>query len=706
MSNIRPKRFVSLHAHSNLSVGDAIGLPQEHMDYAIKNGMDGLVLTDHGTMSGISHQQLHSKKLEGRGIKFKAIPGVEAYFLDSLSDWRNLVKVQKANQQLQKTMANIGNEFADTEADMDTKHGKETSEDEEGGTVIEIESETKSERKFDDPIKQRNHLVLLPKNDTGLKSLFRVVSESYIDGFYRYPRIDFDILKRHAKGNIVASSACIGGRLAKIVFDNQDPNVEWRSWKVTDYNIEKIQKELKTLTDKFVDCLCGEENYYLELQMNRLGPQQLVNYHLMELAKRTGLKLVVTTDSHYSNPEHWREREIYKAMAWSSKTKGTIDPNALPKTIDELKCELYPKNAEQLWKTYLEQKAVYPEVYTDDQLICDAIERTHDIAHNLIGDVSIDRKIKLPGIGQLIEKNRLESLLETFMGMSEDDIALKELVQLGIDGLRKKNKANDEVYIARLKHELEVIKHLKFAKYFLTFHKIMAVVRDELLSGTGRGSAAGSLLAYVLEITQIDPIKYNLLFARMLTKSKVGWPDIDCLHAATLIPLENSTRKALHSIVVGDRVLDHQNNPRNVLAVSKRFSKKEESIFSLILKRGNVYGSFVASGSHRLLNEKCEEIFVKDIKIGDKLHSPDNSMNIIVHKQAVKESVELVDICVEETQTFQFIPFNCCEINTNIGTYVISVNTYSFDSDLYVDKFSLGDTDEKTKRDCTITKIW
>lgn len=210
--NIKPTRFVGLHAHSTVgSIGDAIGLPQEHIDYALSNNMDGLALTDHGSMAGISHQQLHLKKLESKGVKFKAIPGVEAYFIDSLSDWSKLVQVQKANKQLQTTMASIGNELADAEADMDAKHGKEVSEDEAGGTVVELESETKRENKFDDPIKQRNHLVLLPKNNTGLKSIFQMVSESYIDGFYRYPRIDFDILKRHAKGNIIASSACVSG---------------------------------------------------------------------------------------------------------------------------------------------------------------------------------------------------------------------------------------------------------------------------------------------------------------------------------------------------------------------------------------------------------------------------------------------------------------------------------------------------------------
>lgn len=525
--NIKPTRFVGLHAHSTVgSIGDAIGLPQEHIDYALSNNMDALALTDHGSMAGISHQQIHAKKLKDKGVKFKAIPGVEAYFIDSLSDWNKLVQIQKANKQLQKTMASIGNELADAEADMDAKHGKETSEEEEGGTVVEIEAESKN-NKFSDPIAQRNHLVLLPKNNTGLKSLFQMVSESYIDGFYRYPRIDMNILKHHAKGNIIASSACIGGRLARTIFDNQDQALDWKDWGVNRHNYNKIMSELKNITGQFIDALGGPENYYLELQMNRLTAQHLVNFYLMELAKETGLKLVVTVDSHYSNPNHWKEREVYKAMAWASKTKGTIDPNTLPQKVEDLKCELYPKNADQLWETYLEQKAAYPELYNDDQLICDAIERTHDIAHNLISDVSIDRSVKLPGIGRLIEKNALDKLLEASTGISEDDVAFKQLVQLAIFGLRNLKLNTNDVYINRLKYELETIKHLRFAKYFLTYHKIMEIAGKEMLIGNGRGSAAGSLLSYVLNITQVDPIRFGLLFERFLVKSKKSFPDID-----------------------------------------------------------------------------------------------------------------------------------------------------------------------------------
>ena len=141
--NIKPSRFVGLHAHSTVgSIGDAIGLPQEHIDYALSNNMDGLALTDHGSMAGISHQQIYAKKLKDKGVKFKAIPGVEAYFIDSLSDWSKLLQVQKANKQLQSAMSAIGNELAETEAELDAKHGKEVSEEEAGGTVVELESET------------------------------------------------------------------------------------------------------------------------------------------------------------------------------------------------------------------------------------------------------------------------------------------------------------------------------------------------------------------------------------------------------------------------------------------------------------------------------------------------------------------------------------------------------------------------------------
>lgn len=202
MTERTPKKFVGLHSHSCLSIGDAIGLPQDHIDFAIENGADALALTDHGNMNGFSHQYLHAKKLKEKGVNFKAIPGVEAYFIPSLVDWHKMYQERKIEKEEARKAAE--------EEQDDLETSEEKNEEEEGGTVVENEEETK-ERKVKDPLKKRSHLVLLAKNQAGLKSLFRLVSNSYIDGFYLYPRMDFDGLKEHAKGNIIASSACVSG---------------------------------------------------------------------------------------------------------------------------------------------------------------------------------------------------------------------------------------------------------------------------------------------------------------------------------------------------------------------------------------------------------------------------------------------------------------------------------------------------------------
>lgn len=210
---LKPKKFVGLHAHSVLSIGDAIGLPQDHINFAIKNGMDGLALTDHGTMAGVSHQYLYASKLKQ---PFKAIPGVEAYFVDSLDSWRKIYDAEREQKLLEKTAKlaklpeNIGNDMAEAEAELAAALSINSDEDSKGGTVVEDESESK-QSKWHNPLYQRNHLVLLPKNSQGLKDLFNLVSESYIDGFYRYPRMDFEMLRKHSKGNIVALSACVFG---------------------------------------------------------------------------------------------------------------------------------------------------------------------------------------------------------------------------------------------------------------------------------------------------------------------------------------------------------------------------------------------------------------------------------------------------------------------------------------------------------------
>lgn len=546
-----PTKFVGLHAHSTIgSIGDALGLPSDHIEFAYNNGSDALALTDHGNMNGISHQQVKLADMRKAGKTFKGLIGIEAYFVDDIAAHTALRLQKKEEEQRLKQLA-----IKDAEAKLSTK--KKTSieqqallaldvigdeqkatedkpveeSDEITGTIIEVESDSKN-LKYLDPVNQRNHLVLLAKNNAGVKALFRLCSESFKSGFYRYPRMDFNMLRKYAQGNLVATSACVAGRLSYAVMKeyadllSTENGDEW--FDRTTERFHRTQKELKKLVDTFAEVMGGYENFYPEIQFNKLPEQNLINLHLLELAKtHTNVKLVATADSHYASPTQWRQREIYKAMTWASRFKGVVDKNALPQKIQDLKCELYPKNHEQMWAAYTQLRETYPFYQEFNDAVCEAVEVTHSIAHDLIADPMIDTKVKLPAIEKLIPESKLEVFKAKVEDAADEDaLAHKQLTQLCTAALKERGKVNAE-YIERLKHELDVIKHLKNAKYFLTYHKIMAAAGNKMILGNGRGSAAGSLVSYLLRITAPDPIKYGLLFSRFLSYKKAGMPDID-----------------------------------------------------------------------------------------------------------------------------------------------------------------------------------
>jgi len=711
MKNRYPKKFVGLHSHGTFSIGDAIGMPQDHIDFAIENGMDALALTDHGNMNGFTHQYLHYKKLAKKGVNFKTLPGVEAYFIDSLSDWNKLYIENRENKQLKKLAAK-----GDTEAiealELQAKfaenpflisdNSKKMEEDMVGGTVVEDEDASKR-NKFKDPLKQRNHLVLLPKNLEGLEALFQMVSRSYIDGFYRFPRMDFDMLKKYANGNIIATSACVAGKPGRLIFDRQT-EPDWDTWAPNMDNFEEIQGDLKEMVDKFKWAL-GEENYYLELQFNKLLPQHLVNQHLIECSKRTKTPLVVTTDAHYSRPEHWRQREIYKMMAWSSKGMD-MDKETLPKAIDELKCELYPKNAEQVWEAYKSTTKDKGWDFYDDDVVCDAIERTYDIAHDQIDKIEPDTKVKLPSISYLVDKPNIKKIEEKFgKDVDEETSAFQELKRQAISGMKYRGLLKSQEHIDRLKEELKVVKHLKFSKYFLTYSKIMEDVSSQMLCGLARGSAAGSLLSYVLNITQLDPIKYGLLFARFLTRFKKGYPDIDCLRSGTLVKKANGKYAKIESLLPGDFILDHAGTSREVLACNTRAKNINDVLIDLYFYTGTCYGSITATSKHRLVNSVGEFVYVGDISVGDIMHSLVENKVQVIGKEYNNSDIDLVDITVEGSSTFQFVPYNCAEFETNEGNFLVSTYNYSIDADLFEAEFRKEYYGNDTKRNCGIIRL-
>jgi DNA polymerase-3 subunit alpha len=474
--------------------------------------MDAWSLTDHGHMNGFVHAYLHAESLRSAGSNFKFIPGCEMYVHPDLDAWSREAAAAKSQDNKsridrEKEKAGIVTPLVATTDGDDETVAVGT---EEETLTIENEEETKS-GKFYDPIKRRHHLVVLPKTSEGLRRLFHLVSRGYKEGFYRFPRVDYKMLREAAAGDhLLVTSACTGGPFSWEVFKHlqQVQFNELRADLLDDSALmTRVVNDVGNTYGQLVDSV-GRDNVYIELQFNKLVAQHLVNRALIEFATRSGLedRLVVTCDSHYSRPDRWKEREIYKKLGWLN--HNNYDPSQIPQSREELKCELYPKNARQVWDTYLETAAEYD--FYDDDLVCRAIERTHDIAHENIGSVEPDRRMKLPSY--VVPK-----------GMTED----KALLEACKKGLVWRGLADKEAYIDRLKLELKVIKQKSFSKYFLTMQAIMDIAREKMLLGPGRGSACGSLVAYVLGITNVDPIEHGLLFSRFLSMERTEPPDID-----------------------------------------------------------------------------------------------------------------------------------------------------------------------------------
>ena len=171
-----PTKFVGLHCHSGFSVYDGLGYPADHIDFVLENGMNAWALTDHGNGSGLAHAHKHAEKLKKKGVKYRQIYGCEFYFVPSLKQWKG--------------------DYEQAKIDRAAAKQKAIKEEEEGGHIIENEEETKTFKLSNDEWKRRYHLVITAQNAEGLSNLFTLIKRAYTDGFYRYPRIDFALLKK------------------------------------------------------------------------------------------------------------------------------------------------------------------------------------------------------------------------------------------------------------------------------------------------------------------------------------------------------------------------------------------------------------------------------------------------------------------------------------------------------------------------------
>ena len=466
-------KFVGLHAHSVAgSIFDAIGYPQAHMDFCYENGGEALALTDHGNMNGLAYQVLHAKKMQEAGKEFKPIFGCEAYFIPSIEEWHE--------------------EY--TRAMEDKKRARSAKADKASGATVEDEGASK---KTQDILRRRRHLVLLAQNQTGLNNLFKLVSESYkSENFYRYPRIDYALLKKYNEG-IIASSACLGGVYAGNYWENREDGDE--------AVLEAMRESTRRMVDIFGD------RWYAEIQWNDIKEQHELNQYVIQVAKELGVGLVTTADSHYPGPDAWKDRELYKRLGWLGKGRPSWaeEESQLPEGVEEIGYELYPKNGDQIWESYKQYSESTGFEY-NDAIVLKSIEETYRIAFERIEKFLPDNTVRLP-----------EFVVPA--GFT----ATQALVNFALEGLKDKGLHTNKEYTDRLKHELHVIDDRGFSKYFLTMKSIVDVATGMMLPGPGRGSAAGSLVAYALNITQVDPIKHGLLFSRFLRSDATDYPDID-----------------------------------------------------------------------------------------------------------------------------------------------------------------------------------
>jgi DNA polymerase-3 subunit alpha len=420
--------YIGLHVHTHYSLFDGIATPLEYVERAKELGMTSLAITDHGSLSG--HREFYRAAKE-QGIR--PILGVEGYITADRFDQR----------------------------DKQEREG-----------LLDL---------------VYNHIIVLAKDEAGLENLNKLNEVAWTEGFYKKPRIDYEVLEKYSEGLIVLSG-CLSGALAKAIeaeeFAEAKRIIEWH---------KRVFKD----------------DYYIEVMPH--NPAE-VNKQLLALADEFNVKAVVTPDCHHA---HTGQKEIQEL-----KLVLNTYSNKVQKDSTYEKSTKFDNLVDRLQYLYGDRDISFSEY--DIHLLSD------EEMHNAMKSQGIDREDMYEHsreIANKIQEYDIKDYLDLLPVQYQNPN--KELRDLAVAGLQKRGVHTDE-YLARLDEELKIIEDKNFGPYFLVVRNMISWAKKEgIMVGPGRGSSAGSLLCYALEITDIDPIPHGLLFFRFINPERNDFPDID-----------------------------------------------------------------------------------------------------------------------------------------------------------------------------------
>lgn len=471
------ERFVHLHVHSDFSSLDGAARVEDIVKVTSERGNPAAAITDHGTVRGLFTL---TEECSRRGIK--PIYGVELYVCDNMRVYG--APAARPVQGHEPTLFDLGVQSADDDAEDDVA-SRELSK--------ELRKAAKEEERV--AARKMHHLTVWALDETGLANLFRLTSKGWTEGFYYKPRIDLDELAKYS-GGLAVGTGCVGSIVNSPLIEGEP---------------KKADTTIGRLDDIFGDRL------YLEIMPHDL-PQQRCANEFASIVRGVGKhKLIATQDAHYIAAEHVEHHDVLLAIG-SRKPVGEMDRMRFAGGHYWLKTRAEMRDA------FIRFHRMLPEAMIDE-----ALESTCELASRCSAQITI---------------NPLRGLLPPVKlpeGYSTDIQYLIELVREGMGGrdlisMADRLAARDRmtradalrVYTERVKHELGVLKRAGFASYFIVIHEMCRWAKAAgVAKGPGRGSAAGSLVAYLLGITDVDPIAHRLMFERFIAPGRVNYPDCD-----------------------------------------------------------------------------------------------------------------------------------------------------------------------------------